>query len=88
LGNKNHKQMKKLIVPALGFIILLNSGCGTVFGGRISDCQKHRPTDGSKRELRPAAMVFDIICPAPGLSLLIDFCTGGIYRPCDKKTTK
>lgn len=72
--------MKKLLVLALACTML--ASCGTVFGGKITECQKHKPTDGTKRKIRPAALVGDLF--TGGLWLIIDFVDGGIYKPCSK----
>lgn len=86
--------MKKLLykIPLVRkFTVMLVAlafcGCGTIWGGRITDCQKHKPTDGTHRQLRPAALVFDIIA-LPPFNLVwtgIDFADGAIYKPCKPK---
>src|SRR5579863_4368312 len=80
--------MKNLISTSLISLALLQSGCGTIFGGRISECQSHRPPTGQpKRAIRPAAIIFDLLTVyvAP-ISLGIDFITGGMYKPCEYVT--
>ncbi len=78
--------MKTLSIITIGLVILISSGCGTLFGGHISDCQKHKPEKGG-REIRVAALVGDIIVQPCLLWLAIDFADGAIYKPCstDKK---
>lgn len=71
--------MKKLICFSLLAVIGLNS-CGTICGGKITDCQKHKPVAGS-REIRPAALAFDILTGGV-LALVVDFADGAMYRPC------
>lgn len=75
--------MKQLVsILFFCFAIGLSTGCGTVFGGKISQCQQTKPLPGqAKRQIRPAAFIGDL-CVAP-LFLAIDFATGGIYKPCD-----
>lgn len=75
--------MKHLfIILSFGLTLTIFSGCGALYGGHISDCQKHTPArDEPKRQIRPAALVFDILS-SPIIALPIDFATGGIYKPC------
>jgi hypothetical protein len=74
--------MKKLFI--LIFCAVALTSCGTIYGAKITDCQKTKPIAGQKqREIRPAALIFDIVF-APVISLPIDFSTGGIYKPCKK----
>jgi len=64
-------------------IAVLFSSCATVFGGRITSCQKQKPAPGQpQREVRVGAMVADILLFWPGL--IVDFATGAIYKPCNK----
>lgn len=80
--------MKKLfstLLPrkALFALILIGcAGCGTIWGGKITDCQKHKPTDGTHRQVRTGALIGDI-CTG-GLWLIIDASDGGLYKPCKK----
>ena len=72
----------KMIVIVLALAL---SSCATVAGGKISDCQKHKPVAGeAKRKIRPVPLVLDIVGGA-GLGLIIDFADGAIYKPCNKK---
>jgi hypothetical protein len=76
--------MKKILI--LCFAMATLTSCGTICGGHVTDCQKTKPTDGTHRKIRPAALFFDIFCPVPGLAVIIDCITGGMYKPCtDKK---
>jgi hypothetical protein len=62
-------------------ITVLFSSCATVFGGRVSECQRHRPSPKEPtRKIRVVALVADLVLWWPGLG--IDFLTGAIYRPC------
>lgn len=74
--------MKKSILSiALLFTVFLNSGCATVFGGGITDCQKHKPRSGQpSRPIRGLAFAFDVVLFWP--VLIVDFGTGAIYKPC------
>lgn len=78
--------MKKLIALLLSATILFSS-CGTIFGGRISACQKTKPAPGQMtRQIRPAALTFDLISCiglAGIIGTIIDFADGGIYKPCN-----
>jgi hypothetical protein len=77
--------MKHFISVLFILFLLILSGCGTIFGGRISSCQRQKPAPGQpKRQIRPAALAADI---AGGLFLyeiptLVDFLDGGVYKPC------
>ncbi len=75
--------MKKITsLVAIVLIALVMSSCGTICGGKISACQKHKPTAGEpKRQIRPWVLVGDIAFGE--IPLIVDFITGGIYKPCD-----
>lgn len=73
-------KMKKISYIII-LTIVLNSGCATVFGGRITDCQRVAP----KRHLRVVPFIVDILFFPVGLiGLAIDFSNGAIYQPCSK----
>lgn len=76
------KTMKKIVTFSMIVITaVMFSSCATVFGGRVSDCQRTKPAAGQPgRELRAAALVCDVLFFLPGA--IIDFATGAIYRPC------
>jgi hypothetical protein len=70
---------KPLFILLIASITL--SGCGAVFGGRLTDCQKNKPAPGQpRRQIRPAALIADIIWLIPALP--VDLISGGIYMPC------
>jgi hypothetical protein len=72
----------RLVVVLLG-IVLFSSSCATLFGGRVSTCQKTKPNAGEpSRSIRVVALVADIVLFWP--STIVDFATGAIYKPCDK----
>ncbi len=75
--------MKKTVlrVLAIGLIAASLSSCATVFGGRVTDCQRTRPAAGQPtRSIRAGALIADIILFWPGT--IVDFATGAIYKPC------
>lgn len=77
--------MKKLIIIAL--VVILNSGCATVFMGTSSERHcKVKPLAGEPtREIHVGALVFDIFfCP---IGIAIDFLDGAIWKPCPVKKT-
>ncbi|MFI5163769.1 MAG: hypothetical protein ACHQHP_00820, partial [Bacteroidia bacterium] len=83
--------MRKLIFSSVLIIsILFLNSCATIFGGRITQCQKTKPAPGEpRRKIREGALIADIffgsiICPIP---IAIDFLTKAIYRPCDAANT-
>ena len=78
--------MKKKILNVLAIVTIAAtlSSCATVFGGSVSSCQKTKPATGqSARSVRGVALVADILLFWPGA--IVDFATGAIYKPCDKK---
>ena len=74
--------MKYFLKIALSvYMIASLSSCATILGGKVSTCQKTRPSAGMpSRQVRVVAMVADIFLFWPGL--IVDFATGAIYRPC------
>lgn len=73
---------KILSVLAIVMIALTMSSCATVFGGKVSECQRTKPAEGEpSRAIRGAALVADILLFWPGA--IVDFATGAIYKPCD-----
>ena len=78
--------MKNKLFKALALVVITGmlSSCATVFGGRVSECQKTKPAPGQpSRSVRGVALVADILLFWPGA--IVDFATGAIYKPCDKK---
>lgn len=76
--------MKKRIlnVMAIVMVAFMMSSCATVFGGKVSDCQRTKPSPGEPtREIRAGALIADILLFWPGA--VVDFATGAIYKPCD-----
>ena len=68
--------MKKIAILLVASAILFNS-CGTICGGKITDCQKQGPG----RQIRPAALIFDLLT-FPIIGLVVDFADGAMYVPC------
>jgi hypothetical protein len=65
-------------------VIICFPSCATVLGGKISECQRTKPVAGEpSRKLRAGAMIADILLFWPGT--IVDFATGAIYKPCEKK---
>lgn len=79
--------MKKILASiTLTALILMNSGCATVFGGKITECQRTKPQAGQpQRQVRVAALVIDILCGI--IPLAVDFGTHAIYKPCKNDNT-
>jgi hypothetical protein len=78
--------MKKILAKAFAVLLVASvlSSCATVFGGRVTSCQRTKPATGQPaREVRAGALIADILLFWPGT--IVDFATGAIYRPCDKK---
>lgn len=68
---------KRHVIVLLLLVCILNASCATVFGGKVTSCQKEK----HDRQIRPVALVLDILlCPI--VCLPIDFATHAIYKPC------
>lgn len=81
---------KQLENPFLLFllvsVLLVNTSCATIFGGKVSDCQRTKPAEGQpSRQLRAGALIADILLFWPGA--IVDFATGAIYKPCNTTNT-
>lgn len=76
--------MKKLLTISLFALLTLSTtSCATVFGGKVSECQRTRPKAGEPaRQVRVGALIANILLFWPGV--IIDFATSAAYRPCDK----
>lgn len=74
--------MKYISLVAIALLFLLSfSGCATVFGGEVTACQRRKPAPGEpQRQVRVVPMIADILIFPP--SLIVDFATGAIYKPC------
>jgi hypothetical protein len=60
------------------------TGCATILGGKITDCQRTKPLPGEpSRKVRIFPLIFD----SP-VGWIIDFSDGAIYKPCNGKTGK
>jgi UPF0716 family protein affecting phage T7 exclusion len=78
--------MRKSLLKITAVVLIASSlsSCATVFGGRVSECQRTKPAAGQPaRAIRGGALVADILLFWPGV--IVDFATGAIYKPCDKK---
>ena len=78
--------MKKSIFRFTAIVLAVSTmtSCATVFGGKVSECQRTKPATGEPaRQVRVGALIANIILFAPGL--IVDFATGAAYKPCDKK---
>jgi predicted small secreted protein len=77
--------MKKSILKLTAIVLVASlTSCATVFGGAVSDCQRTKPAAGEPaRKVRVGALIANILLFTPGI--IIDFATGAIYQPCDKK---
>lgn len=75
--------MRKVFVKTTAFVLIAASlsSCATVFGGRVSDCQRTKPAEGKPaRPIRAVALIADVLLFWPGA--IVDFATGAIYKPC------
>lgn len=72
-----------MLALTLVSMIMFCTSCATVFGGRISECQRTKPAPGEPaRKVRVGALIADILLFWP--STVVDFATNAIYKPCDK----
>jgi len=76
--------MKKIILSSLAVVLMLSS-CATICGGKISDCQKTKPTDGTHRALRWWVCIPVIPFNWGPVGVIVDLADGAAYRPCVKK---
>ena len=77
--------MKKNLLSVLAIILSASilSSCATVFGGKVTTCQRTKPAQGQPaRAVRPVPLVANILLFWPGV--IVDFATGAAYKPCDK----
>ncbi|MGB8490323.1 MAG: hypothetical protein WCE64_04640 [Bacteroidales bacterium] len=78
------KKIRNTIVALSFILIMILPSCATVFGGKITDCQRTKPAPGQpQREVRAGALIADILLFVPGV--IVDFATGAIYKPCTNK---
>lgn len=78
--------MRKTLLKIAACVLIVTqlSSCATVFGGRVSECQRTKPAAGQPaRALRAGALIADILLFWPGA--IIDFATGAIYKPCSNE---
>lgn len=78
--------MKKKIFNFLAIVSIATmlSNCATVFGGRVTECQRTKPAVGKPtRELLRWVLVADILLFWS--EAIIDFATEAIYKPCDNE---
>lgn len=78
--------MKKSLLQIAAVVLIATSlsSCATIFGGQVSECQRTKPAVGQPaRAVRGGALVADILLFWPGA--IVDFATGAIYKPCEKK---
>ena len=70
-------------IIAIGLIGLTLSSCATIFGGKITESQRRKPSPGEpQREIRVVALVADILIFLP--SVVVDFADAAIYKPTGK----
>ncbi len=85
---RNYSMINILIKIAISVAITLTlNSCATIFGGKVGDCQKKEPTPMQvKRKIRPVAFIADLCLFPP--SLIVDFATAAIYKPCETLETR
>jgi len=75
--------MKKLIKIASVILLISSlSSCATILGGKVSECQRKKPSSGVARKVRVGAIVADIFFTGAA-GLIVDFATNAIYKPCN-----
>ncbi len=73
--------MKTILILGLATTLFCSS-CATIFGGKLTVCQRERKSHNQPaKKIRPVAFAFDaLFFPA----LIYDFANGAIYKPCNK----
>lgn len=73
--------MKNLKTTLLLLAVALTlSSCATLFGGKVTDYQRTKPSvNEPARKVRVVPLIADIVLFWP--SLIVDFATGAIYKP-------
>lgn len=67
----------------LASMTLFSTSCATILGGKVSDYQRTKPTEGQPaRKLRVVAFIGDVVFGL--IPVIVDFATGAIYRPANK----
>jgi hypothetical protein len=80
--------MKKLLGGVMLVLIFVSmtmfcTSCATVFGGRVSECQRTKPAKGEPvRQIRAGALIADVLFGL--VPVAVDFATNAIYKPCGK----
>ena len=77
------KYIKKLLgkINVLMLACTMLSGCATILGGKITDCQTKKPAPGDPgRKVRAGFLVLDIVCGV--VPVIVDFADHKIYKPC------
>lgn len=65
----------------LAVIILSQSSCATIMGGKVDNCQRTKPAEGGKtRKVRAGYLIADALFGF--VPLIVDFATNAIYKPC------
>ena len=83
--------MKKIfLIFSAAIILFFQCGCATLFGGKVTQCQKTKPAKGeAHRKIKSGAFIVDVIVGLGifQIPLAIDFLTRAIYQPCDNSAT-
>jgi hypothetical protein len=74
--------MKKIRIIGFFFLMILSlNSCATILGGKVTTCQKTKPTTGQpQRDIRIGALIADVCLGVVWVA--VDFGTGAIYKPC------
>jgi hypothetical protein len=65
----------------LAVIILSQSSCATIMGGKVDNCQRTKPKEGGQtRKVRAGYLIADALFGF--VPLIVDFATNAIYKPC------
>lgn len=80
--------MKKLFLFFCGFVLIFEmTSCATIVGGQVTESQRRKPLPGEQsRQIKVGALIADAVFFG-GVGILIDFATGAIYKPAEKKET-
>ncbi|MGV8131404.1 MAG: hypothetical protein ACP5N7_04885 [Candidatus Pacearchaeota archaeon] len=62
-------------------IILSQTSCATIMGGKVDTCQRSKPKEGGQtRKVRAGYLIADALFGF--VPLVVDFATNAIYKPC------
>lgn len=72
---------KFLMFSVFSLIVILQTSCATIMGGKVDNCQRTKPAEGGQtRKVRAGYLIADALFGF--VPLIVDFATNAIYKPC------